>query len=132
METGLRRLALEGRLGLFEDGIKRGGIVDGEIGKDLAVDLDTSGGEALDKSAVGQAAISHGRTDALDPEAAELPLLLLAIVVLVLLGLVDGVLGIAEELGAETPEALGPKEDALAALATGGAVCGTWHAGIFL
>jgi len=82
--------------------------VDREIGEDLAVDLDTSGGEALDKSAVGQAAVAGGGTDTLNPEAAKLPLLLLAIVVLVLLGLEDRILGVAVELGAESPEAFRP------------------------
>ena len=39
----------------------------------------------------------------------------------------DSVLGITEELRAESAEALGPKQRALAARAAGGGIGGTWH-----
>ncbi len=52
--------------------------MDGEVGKHLAVDLDPGLREPADKSAVGQTVLAAAGIDALDPERAEIALLLLA------------------------------------------------------
>jgi hypothetical protein len=64
--------------------------VDGEIRQHLAIDNDARLGEAVDKSAVGQAERTNRRVDALNPECAEIALLQLAADEGVLAGLVDG------------------------------------------
>ncbi len=125
-------LALKGRLGRIEDGIKRCRVVDREIGEDLAVDLDAGSVEALHKSRIAQSTLSDGSADALNPESPELPLPLLAVVVFVLTGLVDRILCVAVEFGAESPESLGSEQDAFTSFATGWAVGGAWHVSVFL
>ncbi len=58
-------------------GLERRRLVNGHFRQNLAVDLDTSLAEAVDKSAVGQSEFPHCRVDALDPERAERALLFL-------------------------------------------------------
>src|SRR5215475_4345508 len=73
--------SLDLRLGgarLIHQSLEGVGLVHGEIGEDLAVNLDPGLGEPADKSAVGQAVETAARVDALDPERAEIALLLLA------------------------------------------------------
>jgi hypothetical protein len=91
------------------------GLVHGEIGEDLAVDLDPGPDEPADKSAVGEAIKPAGRVDALDPEGAEIPLLLFAADIIVLQRAVDRGVGRGDRVLAAAVEALGLLEDALAA-----------------
>ena len=62
---------LSGPGGLVDERLEACGVLDGEIGQHLAVDLDAGLVEAVDKSAVGQPVLAHGRVDALDPQRAE-------------------------------------------------------------
>ena len=64
-------------------------------------------GEPADKSAVGEAIVAAGRVDALDPEGAEIPLLLLAADVIVLQRAVDGGVGRRDRVLAAAIEAFG-------------------------
>jgi len=52
--VGLGRVDVLGevRLGDLDEGVERGGVVDGQIREDLAVDLDLGGLEALDEAVV--------------------------------------------------------------------------------
>ena len=68
----------QGGLGGLDEGGEGRGVVDGQVGQDLAVDLDTRGLEALDEAVVGQAVGAGAGVDALDPELAEVALALLA------------------------------------------------------
>src|SRR5271155_3980024 len=87
----------------------------GEVGQDFPVDLDAGLSEAADKSAVGQVIETASRIDPLDPESAEIPLLLLAADVVVLQRAVDGRIGRRDRVLAAAVEAFGLLEDALAA-----------------
>jgi len=51
-------------------------LPDGEIGKHLAIHLNTRKREAVDKSPIGQAMFAHTGIDALNPQGAELALAL--------------------------------------------------------
>src|SRR3954453_4416738 len=86
-------------------------VVDGQVGQDLAVDLDAGQAEALDEPVVGQAVGPGARVDALDPELAELALLLAAVVVAVDQRVGDLLLGLAVEPRSLTPVAGGALED---------------------
>ena len=98
-----------------------------EVSKDLAVGFDTGGFDAFDEARVGQTFGAGSGIDALGPQTAELAFTLLAVAVFVLLSLTNGVLGVTIELRAETAEALGAKQNALAARAACGGVGSTWH-----
>lgn len=113
-------LVLESLLGLRYDGGESGCICDCEIGKDLTVSFDTSGFEAFDEAGVCHSLVPDGGVDTLSPEAAELSLTLLAVTIFILLRFTDGVLGVTEELRAESAEAFCPEKRTLAACTTGG------------
>src|SRR3954453_14212043 len=86
-------------------------VVDGQVGQDLAVDLDAGETEALDEPVVGQAVRPRAGVDPLDPELAELALLLAAVVVAVDQRVGDLLLGLAVEPRSLTPVAGGALED---------------------
>src|SRR5262249_13629957 len=50
------------------------GVADGEVGEDLAVDLDVSGFQARDEARIRDVVFAARRVDADDPQAAEAPL----------------------------------------------------------
>ena len=64
-------------------------FADGDVGQNLAVDLDAGLVQAVDEAAVGEAFFTHGGVDALDPQGAEVALLNLAVAIGVLAGLLD-------------------------------------------
>ena len=101
-------LLFEGLLCLRYDGGEGGGVGDREIREDLAVGLDAGGLQAFDEAGVGDSLGTDGGVDTLSPETAELAFAPLTVAVFVLLRFADGVLGVTEELRAETAEALGP------------------------
>src|SRR5436190_20879272 len=103
------------RLGLIHQSLERGGLVDGEVGEHLAVDLDAGLREPAHKSAVGEPMLAHGGVDALDPKRPEIPLLELAPDVVVLQRTVDGRIGGRDVVLAAAVEAFGLLEDFLAA-----------------
>jgi hypothetical protein len=68
-----------GSLGDLDDASKRRGIADGDVGQDLAIDLDVGRLEAGDEAPVGQAVRAGRGVDPDDPEAPEVALPLLAV-----------------------------------------------------
>jgi len=102
-----------------DDGRERRGVLDGDIGEDLAIRFDAGGFQAFDEARVGDALGADGGVDALRPQATELTLAALAVAILVGLRLADSVLGITEEFRAESAETLGSEQHALATLAAG-------------
>src|SRR3974390_949062 len=66
------------RLGLLGQALKSGGIVDGEIGEDLAVELDAGFLQAVDEAVVADAVQLGGGADADDPQGTVLALALFA------------------------------------------------------
>src|ERR1700757_4665157 len=107
--SGFRRACL------IHQSLEGGGLVNGEVGKHLAVDLNTGAGEPADKSAIGHAVLAAGCVDALDPERAEIAFALLAADVVVLQRLVDRGIGRGDVVLAAAAHALGLLEDLLAA-----------------
>src|SRR4051795_8999343 len=75
------------RLRLFDDGVERRRVADGQFAEHLAVQLDAGGHEGGDEAVVAQAALAQGGAEARDPEGSEVPLLLLALLVGVDVGL---------------------------------------------
>src|ERR1700745_3124489 len=108
--SSLRR---ERGLGLLGDRLERRRLVDREIREHLAVDRDARLGEAVDKSAVGEAKRTHRGVQPLDPERAESALLALAVAERILPGLLDGLLGDADGVLAAAIIALGRLVDFL-------------------
>jgi hypothetical protein len=121
VESGLRLggggLGLQRVLRLLDQGVKRGLVANGDVGQDLAVELDVRGLEALDEAAVGDARVAAGRVEADDPQAAEFGLLLAAVAVSVLPGVLDRFLSVAEQLRFAALVALGVLQHFLAAAA---------------
>src|ERR1700733_14022906 len=113
----LQRRCVGGRL--IHQGLEGLGLVHGQIGEDLAVDLDPGLGKPADKSAVGQTVEAAACVDALDPEGAEIALLLLAADIVVLQRAIGRGIGRGDRVLAAAVEALGLLEDALAARMAG-------------
>src|SRR5678816_4798834 len=107
------------RAHLLDDGAERGRIVDGHVGKDLAVDVDLRLLQAGHELAVGHAEAAGRGVDARDPELAEDALLGAAVAIGVLPGAHDRFLGDTKDVLAAAAEALGENEDLLVA-GTGG------------
>jgi hypothetical protein len=108
--SGFALLLFETGFCRSDDGRKGFGVMHGEVGEDLAIDFDASGIEAFDEAGVGQVFGPGRSTDALDPETTELSFPLLAVTVFVFLRFADGVLGVAEELRAESAKGVGPEK----------------------
>ncbi len=125
-------LLFEAVFGAGDDDAEGFRLVHGQIGEDLAVERDVGGGQPGDEAAVKDVVLLAGGTDALNPEAAKGTLAGLAVTRGVLLGLVDGVLGVAVELGAVRAKAFGAFQHALAAFTAGGGVSGAWHGSVSL
>src|SRR5580704_15376228 len=112
-EAGAISLRGERGLGLRGDRLEGRRLVDREIRQHLAVDHDARLGEAVDKSAVGQAERTHRGVQPLDPERAERALLALAVAEGILPGLLDGLLGGPDGVLAAAVETLGGLVDFL-------------------
>ena len=93
----------------------------GEIGENLAVHLDPGLGQAVDKSAIGQAEVACCGIDALDPQGAEIALLGPAVAIGILFCLLDSLHGDAEDVLAAAEVALGLLHHLLVGLAGDGA-----------
>jgi hypothetical protein len=120
-------LGFNGLLRLSEDSVKSLFVRDGQIGKNLAVQIDIGGFQAFHKAGIGQTAVADGSGNTGDPKTAELSLPTLTVAVFILPSLVNSILGVAEEFAAETAETLGTQENALTTLARGRSISGTWH-----
>src|SRR5436305_11399791 len=102
-------------LDLLHDAGKRRRVVHGDIGQDLAVDLDTGLADAVGELAVGQPVRAGGGVDTRDPQLAEHALLGAAVAVRILARLHHRFLGDAEDVAAAAAEALGEGENLLVA-----------------
>src|SRR3954466_407810 len=76
LASGSRRLP--GALGKTSEGL---GVAHGDVGQHLAVELDLRKLQAVHELAVGEALLARRGVDALDPQAAELALAVLAVAV---------------------------------------------------
>ena len=92
-------MAGESGLGLLHQLGKARGVVHGDVGEDLAIELDAGLLEAVDELRVAGAVQLGSGGDADDPERAELALLLAAAGVGELEAALDGFLGCLVELG---------------------------------
>src|SRR6478672_1524922 len=101
----------QGGLGGRDERVERGDVVDGQVGEDLAVDLDARQVQALDEAVVGQALGASRSVDALDPQLAEVALVLAPVVVAVDQRVGDLLLGLAVEARTLSAVAAGPLED---------------------
>src|SRR3954447_8416811 len=111
------RLGRRGLSGALGKSAERLGVAHGDVGQDLAVQLDARQLQAVDERGVRHALGARGRVDAGDPQAAEVALAVAAVPVRVGVGLHDRFLG-ALVGGVRLPaEALGPLEDLAALLA---------------
>src|SRR5690242_20659561 len=90
---------------------ERGGVVHGQLGQDLAVDLDVRGLQTLDEAVVRDAVGAGSGVDALDPQLTEVALALLAVVVVVDQRVGDLLLGLAVQARTLTAVAGGLLED---------------------
>src|SRR5262245_48175679 len=108
--------ALGGEVGTgqLDDPGKRLGVVDGDLGERLAVQLDVGPVQAGDQLAVAQAAHPAGGVDADDPEAAELALARLAVAVRVDAGPDQGDNGLAVQVVPAQAKAFGQFAEAFA------------------
>src|SRR4051812_10099734 len=88
LRSGCRRLT-----GGFGKASERLGIAHGDVGQDLAVQVDLGQLEAVDELAVRKAVEAGRRVDARDPQAAEVALAVAAVAVRVGVGLGQGLLG---------------------------------------
>src|SRR5690606_13187603 len=61
------------------------GLMNCNVGQNLAVNLNTSLGQTIDETAIGQALLTDSRIDALDPQSAERALAILAVAIGILL-----------------------------------------------
>src|SRR6187431_2555221 len=126
---GIGRGSGERGLGLLDDGDEGGGLVDGEVGEDLAVDLDAGEVEAVDQARVGKARVmlTDRGVDALDPQGAEGALADLAVAGRVLERLVDRLLGGAVVGRAGAVIAGGLLDDLTVPRVAGGTGCDSGH-----
>lgn len=106
---------LSGVFHLVNDGLEGSGVVEGEVGEHLAVDLDTSLMDEAHELAVGEILHAGSGVDTLNPESAEVALLVLAVAVGVGKTLFPGVLGYGPHIAAATEVSAGEFEDFLSA-----------------
>ena len=66
---------------MVDDGLESLGVVEGEVGKDPAVNLDTRLGELVHELAVVHAILAHGGVDTDNPQATEFALLVSSVAI---------------------------------------------------
>ena len=96
-----------GVLDFLHHGLEGSGIIEGEVGEDLAVDFDAALVDEAHELRVREVLEACGGVDALDPEGAEIALLVLAVAVGVGETLFPGVLGYGPHVAAATEVAAG-------------------------
>src|SRR5262245_20094518 len=84
-----RGLAPRGLRSSLDQAFEGCGLVHGDVGQHLAVELDPGLLQAVDQPPVGESVLARRRVDALDPQRAEGALLHLAVAISVLAGLLD-------------------------------------------
>ncbi len=96
---------------LVDNRLESGGVVEGEVGQDLAVDLDTSLVDEAHELGVRKVLHAGGGVDTLDPQSAEVALLILAVAVSVSQTLFPSVLGNGPYITAAAKVAAGEFQD---------------------
>ena len=104
---------LSNLLGFGNDGLEGLGIVDGEVGEHLAVDFDAGLVEAAHQLRVREAFEAGGSVDALNPQCAEVALLVAAVAEGVGQTFLPSVLGNGPDILAGTVVTAGELEDSL-------------------
>jgi hypothetical protein len=104
-----------------------GGVFDGEVGEDFAVEADACGFEAVNQLAIAEAVEASGGADALNPEFAIFAFLDAAIALGVTIGAIGGFLGALVELALGQEEAFSPFEIFFAASPAFGAAFYACH-----
>ena len=104
----LRRL-----LHLCNDGLESLGVVQGEVGEHLAVDLDTSLGQSSHELRVADALHTCGSVDTLNPQSAEVALLGTTVTIGVGQTLLPGILCYCPNILAGSEVAAGELKDSL-------------------
>jgi hypothetical protein len=122
------RLLFERVLYLLDHPFERDFISDRQVGKNLPVEPDPGGLQALGETAVGSPLRATGGVEPLHPEHAEVALPRFAVAIGPILCFHRRVFGVTKEFRPATPVTFGGFEDAFAALAAGGRISGSWHA----
>jgi hypothetical protein len=102
-------------------------VLDGDIRKNFAIQVDSASFQALNKAAVGEAVGSGRGVDALLPEHPEVTFAGFPVAEGPVLGFHHGILGVPEQFGAASAKAFRFLDRLFTTGATGGAVCGSWH-----
>src|SRR3954452_6012588 len=105
--SGSRCRRLSGGLGKASE---RLGVAHGDVGEDLAIQLDAGQLEAVHERAVAHAVLARGGVDAGDPQAAEVALAVAAVAIRVGVRLDEGFLGALVVRLRLAAEALGQRE----------------------
>ena len=100
-------------LHLLHDGLESLGVVHGEVGEHLTVDLDTGLGELAHEDRVAQTFLTSGSVDTLDPQGAEVALLVTAITIGIGQSLLPCVLGYCPNILAGTEVTAGKLQNVL-------------------
>ena len=121
---GLRgwRSASESGLNLVHDSLEGFGIVQGEVGEDLAVDFDTCLVDEAHQFRITEVVLTGGGVDTLNPEGAEVAFLVLAVTVGVGETFFPGILGNGPHVTAAAKVAAGEFQDFFTACAGGNVV----------
>ena len=98
---------------LIDYSLESGGVVEGEVGENFAVDLDAGLVDKPHELGVREILETGGSVDTLDPESAEIALLVLAVAVSVGETFFPGVLGNGPHIAAATKITAGEVEDFL-------------------
>src|SRR3954447_7139119 len=112
LESGSRRLP-----GAFRKASERLGVAHGDVGEDLAVELDARLAQAVHELAVGEALAARRRVDARDPQAPEVALAVAPVAIRVGVGLEQLLLRALVRGVLLAPVALGTLENGAALLA---------------
>src|SRR4051812_30411721 len=118
------------RLCLFDDGVERCRVADGQFAEHFAVQLDAGGDQGGDEAVIAQAALAQGGAEAGDPQGAEVPLLLLAVLVGVDVGLAGEFECGPIIVAAHPAHARGTAKDALALAGVRRPTFNAWHGSI--
>ena len=111
------RLEISGVLHLLNDSLEGFGVVEREVGEDLAVDFDAALVDEAHELGVGEVLDAGGGVDTLNPERTEVALLVLAVTVSIGQTLFPCVLGNGPDITAAAEVAAGELEDFFATCA---------------
>lgn len=122
-----RRVLLVSLFYRFDDRLKCRGIIHGQIGEYLAVDVDIVGVNLTHELGVRHAVLAGSGVDTLDPQGTESAFLGFAVAVGILQTFFDGVFGNRPYIFTGAPVTLGEFKDLLPSGPGGYMVNGTWH-----